>query len=748
MEVRRRPAAAILDFLRTELAPSPARWRATARTTIACLVVALAIVSLHIPHGHWMIMTILVVHQPNAGSSLRKGFERVVGTVVGSVAAIVSIIAFAQQPWFAFPLVGMLSALGLFVSRTSVVPYAALLAAITDSLFLSIGTLEPHEVVRQGLWRMLLISVGVVIGTGAHLLLWPVNPERQLEQGLAETLRRVAGALRRSLEGRSDPAADEAVLRAAVSELPGELALLQAIEARHPTLRSRHVEQLVLLASVNRLTTATASLLNERQSLIAIDPSLQSRFEAVADDCEEHADAIAHRVSARRPPAVGGDAAASLAGSAATERSAPTGPARLLAHVIEMERAVAQIPVALSLLEEVGGAVRGRSEPGLALAADLEPRIFTPAFRLSNTAELVYAMKGGLSTMTAEVLANGLGMSNPATATVTAVIVAQGTVGATLQKAALRAVGAVLGGVAAIAAMVLVFPSIDSLPPFLAVIAAPLGLAAYVTAGGPRTAYVGIQIGMAFAMAVLDDFGPTIDLAVPRDRVLGILLGIAVFTAIDFSLAPMFASREAARRIAEALRHMAALSQYALGEGGAPIRAAARAALARPLSALRRQVVDDLTAALQREDEALFEPGGRSEEAMARSRLRLAVLHQAQAVFLVLLAIVRDRLNLDFERIPPERRAGLHAFAAALGPNLDAIADRMEGRPPRPVPTLAELREALARDRAAAAEDPALFPLVAQVGFYREVEPLVEELERRADAYAGALSSRSSVSPS
>src|SRR5690606_14635936 len=121
-----------------------------------------------------------------------------------------------------------------------------------------------------------------------------------------------------------------------------------------------------------------------------------------------------------------------------------------------------------------------------------------------------------------------------------AVIVAQGTVGVSLQKALLRAVGAVVGGAIAIAAMVFVFPAFESLPAFLAVCVVGFGAASYVTAGGPRTAYVGVQIGMAFAMAVLDTFGPATDLSIPRDRVLGILLGIAVFTAIDLSLAPVY----------------------------------------------------------------------------------------------------------------------------------------------------------------------------------------------------------------
>src|SRR5690606_35533470 len=144
-------------------------------------------------------MTILVVHQPNAGASVRRGLERVLGTVLGSLAAILTIMSFAQQPWFALPVVGLLGGFGLFGSRTSVFPYAALLASITDSLFMSIGTVEPSEVVRQGLWRMLLISAGAIVGTGAHLLLWPTDPERQLERGLGKTLDKVAAALRRLL---------------------------------------------------------------------------------------------------------------------------------------------------------------------------------------------------------------------------------------------------------------------------------------------------------------------------------------------------------------------------------------------------------------------------------------------------------------------------------------------------------------------------------------------------------------------
>jgi multidrug resistance protein MdtO len=749
--------ASVRSFLTTELAPSTLRWRATARTLSVCLIAALLIVWLHIPDGHWIIMTILVVHQPNAGGSVRRGLERIAGTVAGSISAILTIIAFAQQPWFAFPLVGFLIALGLFISRTSVVPYVALLAAITDALFLSAGVLEPDEAVIQGLWRMLLISGGVILATGAHLLLWPVEPERQLLRGLALTLDRVAAALRCLALGRDDARAEQELTRAAVGDIPGQVALLQATESRHFGLRRRHAEHLVLVGSVSRLATAAATLVAERPRA-ALDEIVNQHLTTLADRCEVHAralevvaeDVLAGGAAPSRshvsplPSAAPVLAEATTALAAGGPRgSSPT--ARAMAHLIEMEQALAPVPRALDLIRDPG-------QPGdeflpRSVREEVsEPRFLTSAFSLRNTTDMVFALKGGLAAMLAQAAALGLAMSSPSTATVTAVIVAQGTVGATLQKALLRIAGAIVGGLLAVAAMVLVFPTIQSVALFLAVAAVGLGVAAYVTAGGPRTAYVGIQIGMAFAMSVLDTFGPATDLTVPRDRVLGIVLGIALFTLIDFSFAPVFAGRESQRRIASALRATAELSRHGIGTLGAAERAAAAAA--RPLTALRRQIVDDLTAALQREDEALFEPGGRSELERTASRLRLAVLHQTQTTFLLVLAIVRDRMNLDFEGVPMAERLVARSFARSVGPHLEAIADRIEGRPTADVPPLAPLLEELERIEAASLADAARFAMVAQSGFYRELGPMLAELERSADAYAGWVSSRSRVSPS
>jgi uncharacterized membrane protein YccC len=53
-------------FLRRELAPSPARWRATLRIVMTCAVATTLIMSFHIPDGEYLIATLFVVSQSDA----------------------------------------------------------------------------------------------------------------------------------------------------------------------------------------------------------------------------------------------------------------------------------------------------------------------------------------------------------------------------------------------------------------------------------------------------------------------------------------------------------------------------------------------------------------------------------------------------------------------------------------------------------------------------------------------------------
>ncbi len=95
-----------------------------------------------------------------------------------------------------------------------------------------------------------------------------------------------------------------------------------------------------------------------------------------------------------------------------------------------------------------------------------------------------------------------------------------------LRKGALRIGGAAFGSLLALVAMVWVVPQLTDVAGFLAMVAIVSLLAGWVAAGSERISYAGMQIGLAFFLAVLALPGPIYELSEARDRVIGVLLGV------------------------------------------------------------------------------------------------------------------------------------------------------------------------------------------------------------------------------
>ena len=135
-------------------------------------------------------------------------------------------------------------------------------------------------------------------------------------------------------------------------------------------------------------------------------------------------------------------------------------------------------------------------------------------------------------------------------------------------KAVLRQVGAVLGGVLGLIVIVVFMPNLEASRRFWS-------LSARVTSspdGSPsagRARRTRVQTSLAFGILLLSGFGPTTDPVVARDRVLGILLGAAVMGVIDQTLWPVQARLAMRPTLARALRLMATWRAGARrGDGG------------------------------------------------------------------------------------------------------------------------------------------------------------------------------------
>jgi len=124
----------LLSFFQRELAPTPGRLRAALRITVSAIIAVLVTVTVggdYFPHGHWTIVTIFTVSQADAGASLRKSIQRVIGTLIGGGLGILVVIAFVDIPAFYVPLLGVVVTFGIFASFTTSAPYVMLLGSLT-----------------------------------------------------------------------------------------------------------------------------------------------------------------------------------------------------------------------------------------------------------------------------------------------------------------------------------------------------------------------------------------------------------------------------------------------------------------------------------------------------------------------------------------------------------------------------------------------------------------------------------------
>jgi hypothetical protein len=222
--------------------------------------------------------------------------------------------------------------------------------------------------------------------------------------------------------------------------------------------------------------------------------------------------------------------------------------------------------------------------------------------------------------------------------------------------------------------------------------------------------------------------------------VVGVLLGNLVIAAVMFWVWPVLASNEMVRSLESALRHMATLS-------GLGISGTATAAVARPARGFRLRIFQDLAATLRLHGEAQFEPGAATPEHQAEQHRLLQLLQEAQQVFLIVAGFVRNRLNVGLGQVALPARQHLRAVALAVGPNLEAAADALAGRPVRPAPDLGALvataEAAVTRELSAAPEAPgtqaAVADLQSQLELYRSLAPMLERLVALAGTAAAPL---------
>jgi len=682
--------AALLDFLRRELTPTPGRGGATLRLTVACLAATIPIMTHRIPHALIVMIVMYLITQEDTAATLLGSILGVVGVTIGLGAALLALEISLDIPWLRICFLALFLFGGLFLKRVltigalgSAIGLPAALVMIIPDVFPPLPELQVEFV----LWIWWCVVLGLSVNLAVQFLLSRGDPLTLLKRELDTRLRAVARALRR-LAGEEGGEPVGASLRPlAIAGMTRPLALLKTSAIIHRWARERHEGLAALITLVDRLVADAVAL--EEVTAASAGGVDRERLLRAAGGC----DLLRRAFEEQRLPEPG--EWTTLAG----EKSG--GPIPLLA---DLEGTLDQIALAAPLA--------GPRQPGAEASRGERRSLFLPdAF--DNPEYVRFAIKGALAALICYLAFIGFDYPGIYTSVITCFVVSLSTIGASNQKGILRFGGAAVGGGMGLFALMCLFPNLETIGGFWLVFGAGTAVAAWVNFGTPRVSYGGYQVGLAFYKAVLQGFGPALSATVVRDRLIGVLFGLSVFGIVEHALWPVRAADRMRERLADLLRSLSGLALVCTGTEPAG---------AGDLDQRRRLISQQVADVQGYIESSKFEPGAGGSGKVER------LTADAQSVLLVLLALARDESGRD--ALPDAVREGARRLDAKIAASLAAVAESVRHRGVAPAPEVDQALTAVEGTFSACEGQPGAAGEAcrARLALYRELVSAVKRL--------------------
>jgi multidrug resistance protein MdtO len=503
------------------LRPFPGRLEFSGRLALACALTTLVAEIYQTPDPALTAYVAFFVMKRDRMESVILSI--VLSILISLLVGMLILIATAviDQPLWRVISISVASFGLLFLASASKLkPLAAIIALIVGYAMDLLSDAQVGELATRGyLYAWLFVTIPAAVSIALNLLLGP-PPRRLLEDALAHRLA-LAASLMRNRDEKVREAFQEA-LSEGVTELKTWLKMA-AIE------KSSAPADIAALSQATDSTTPILLLVDfaDRTQSETMSPLLRSQ---IADTLDEMAAIL-------RAGGYPVDVAIAYG-----EEDVPPVTATLLADMKE----------ALQLFTESPPPEPPIVEP--AKAGFFLPDAFT------NPDHVYYALKTTAAAMLCYVIYLLLDWPGIHTCFITCYIVSLGTTAETIEKLALRILGALIGAAFGLAAIVFLLPHLTSIGSLLVVVFVGGLVSAWVAAGSPRISYVGYQMAFAFFLCVIQGPSPAFDLTIARDRVIGIMLGNVVAYLIFANIWPVSVIRRIDPGLVSLLRRLADLT--------------------------------------------------------------------------------------------------------------------------------------------------------------------------------------------
>jgi multidrug resistance protein MdtO len=649
------------EWLKSELTPYSGRARLVARMVIATTLVMIICMTFRIPYAFQGAISVLLISRESLRATVRSGMTIILATAIGSAYLIVTAGFVLDRPLLHFSWVAGSLFLAFYVIAVLTSYSGALLFASVISIGVPLWDrhVSAETNVEDTLWLCLATLVGVMMSAGVEFVLTGLQPGVEVVDQIAERLNAIINLLTCYADGRTvDVATEQNVIRV---EMLGTSLLRRLL--RRSNYSSRYLADMSGVAVlIGSLVDLAATMMELRFEL---SPEQRTRCRSLAAALVN----IRNDLTNRAIPA-----------PIQFDTDEPQlGGVPLLG---EMERTVTLIP-------QVFLGSRPTREDSPSSEEPSNQGLLVPD-AIGNPEHFRFALKGCLAASGSYVIYTAIAWPEISTAVTTCLLTALSTIGASRQKQVLRIAGAIVGGfLIGMGSQIFILPYIDSIAGFTVLFALVTAIASWFLTSSPRLSYFGLQVALAFYLINLQEFTIQTSLAVARNRVVGVLLGLFMMWLVFDRLWGAPAGVEMKRSLISNFRSLAQFVRE-------PLSADLRIATARSL-ALRQTINADLDKTRAHADGVLFEFGPTRERDLELRRRIRRWQPQMRTIFILRIASWKYRAQLPGFGLPESVRLQHQAYDEHAADMLEDIAAWIEGHAPDEENSIQESHELLKR---------------------------------------------------
>ena len=246
------------------------------KTALAIILSYILVNLLHLPSAQWVLITVIVVMsaQSNIGSYVKKSYARCIGTLLGAVYGILTLVIWRQNIY----LMAIMLAIGTFIftqlaGRKDDLSYAGVLGIIT---VIMIVMAEPPTIIN-GLMRVLDVFIGIFISAVVIFLVLPTYAQALYVRNLKPLLIDYADLFHQSIvqeKRRQTHASTQKLDSRILSRLIEQKKLITDSKAEWPQTD----EMLKTDEEILRLISIIHRHLNFMEYYFHADPAIQNYF--------------------------------------------------------------------------------------------------------------------------------------------------------------------------------------------------------------------------------------------------------------------------------------------------------------------------------------------------------------------------------------------------------------------------------------------------------------------------------------